>query len=148
MKFTTLLLIFVLLALMSMGQFVSRDEAFSVGNNFYVHKAAAFDMTVKSNDIVKEDLIVSQDGNPCMYVFNYKGGGYILMGADKRAVPVLAYSFEGSLDFSDIAPATQSWLESYMQQYDLIIEQDIEATPRLAEIWESASKNTFNPIAR
>lgn len=143
MKFTTLFLTFVLLALMSMGQFVSRDEAFSAANNFYVHKAAAFDMTVKSQDLVKEDLIMSPDGNPCMYIFNYKDGGYILMGADKRAVPVLAYSFEGSLNIADMAPATNSWLQSYIEQYDLIIEQNIESTPRLAEMWESASKNTL-----
>ncbi|WP_158993329.1 Spi family protease inhibitor [Mucilaginibacter sp. L196] len=44
---------------------------------------------------VLDSLAVPDNINPSYYIFNYVGGGYLVMPADKRVEPVLAYSNDG-----------------------------------------------------
>jgi Spi protease inhibitor len=37
-------------------------------------------------------------GAPALYVFNFKGGGFLVLAADKRQEPVVAFSEEGDFD--------------------------------------------------
>ncbi|PLX06636.1 MAG: hypothetical protein C0596_15055 [Marinilabiliales bacterium] len=123
------------------AQAISKDEAIIAGSNFYKHKAQAFDL-VKSTPVVKEErLIKSPAGNDALYVLNYQKGGFVIVSANKSIAPVLAYSFESTFDYDDLAPANQLWIDKYMEQLDLIIENDIENDYRIDQMWEEVLNN-------
>jgi len=48
---------------------------------------------------------------PAFYIFNYQGGGYIILAADRRIEPVLAYSETGKFQKSGLLPdGLATWL--------------------------------------
>ncbi len=53
---------------------------------------------------------------PAVYVFNSENGGYVVVSADDRAVPMLGYSDEGAIDPQNMAPALKYWLGEYARQ--------------------------------
>lgn len=54
--------------------------------------------------------IFSEDGTPVMRVFNYGKSGFIILAADRRANPVLAYSDETNFPSDTIPAAAEAWL--------------------------------------
>ena len=136
MKRLIVLLPFLVFSLFVFSQEVSKEEAMHIGERFYKHKAMAF--SIGKSDIVvnSEYLIKSLSGKESIYVFNYSDGGFVLVSADRRAAPVLAYSFESEFDIDNIAPATQLWIDKYLEQYDLIVENDVVADERMVQMWD------------
>lgn len=52
---------------------------------------------------------------PTVYVFD-SGDGYLLLGADDVAAPLLGYSDSGKFDLSNLPPQMKWWLEEYSRQ--------------------------------
>ena len=50
------------------------------------------------------------------YVFNREGGGFIIVSADRRCRPVLAYSHTGIFDTADMPGNLSSWLQGYRDE--------------------------------
>ena len=50
-----------------------------------------------------------EDNTPSMYIINYEGGGFVLVGATKNYYPILAYSDTNSIN---IEKAKQSGLRN------------------------------------
>lgn len=50
------------------------------------------------------------------YVFNRSEGGFIIVGGDRVARPILGYSNEDSFSPEQLPPALQWWLEGYEQE--------------------------------
>ena len=48
----------------------------------------------------------------CYYVINFDNG-FVILAADDRVVPVLAYSTAGIFDTTNVPPAVAEWLEGY-----------------------------------
>jgi hypothetical protein len=117
------------------AQNVSREEALQVGENYFKNSAAQFGITKDVFVVESENFLQTDNGNPAIYVFNFKDGGFVLVSADKRTMPVFAYSTESSFDLQDIAPATQLWIDKYMEQTDLIINQNIVADEKVKKAW-------------
>lgn len=61
------------------------------------------------------------NGNTCFYVFNYDDG-FVMISADDRVKPVLAYSEEGVFNVNNISDG----LEYYMKHYASTITDIIE----------------------
>lgn len=52
-----------------------------------------------------------------LYVFSYSGdNGFLILPADDRAYPILAYSDNSIFDKDNIAPGAQYWIDYYTQQ--------------------------------
>lgn len=56
---------------------------------------------------------------PSYYINNLEGGGWVLVSADKKTGPVIAYSENGSYDTLTLPQVMKDW----MAQYDTIIEK-------------------------
>ncbi len=70
------------------------------------------------------------------YVFNFtNGNGFVMVSADDKIIPVLAYSGETVFDINHIAPATKAWIEGYKNQIAYVIEHDLPAQPGTPESW-------------
>lgn len=51
-----------------------------------------------------------------IYLFERKGGGWVIVAADDCVKPILGYSTSGRLDPSDLPPALRQWLGGYEEQ--------------------------------
>lgn len=126
----------------SNAQNVSREEALLTGSKFYKQHAQFFNIDKSSLNVENESVLKSKSGKDCIYVFRFENSGYILVSADNRAFPVLAYSFEDDFNIDDIAPASKLWLDKYLEQFDIIEENSLEATENIKTAWKSYSSNS------
>ena len=86
---------------------VSPGEALARVGSSHVRGAKASAPRYIGTDRVRVD-------KPSMYLFTYSGSdGFMLLPADDRVAPLLAYSETGSFDFENMAPATEWWLGLY-----------------------------------
>ncbi len=62
-----------------------------------------------------------QQGVEQFYVFNAdQQGGFVIVSADDRTIPVLGYSETGSLDYAALPSHIKAWLDSYADQIKAI----------------------------
>lgn len=75
------------------------------GNDSNLTTRSGTEITVPSmptDKIVKDvKTIYGQDKAPSMYVINYEGGGFVIVGATKNYYPILAFSETNSMDVED-----------------------------------------------
>ncbi|GEM_PF-1308599 len=82
---------------------------------------------------------MTMDSTAGFYVFNADGGGFVLVSGDDRAVPVLAYSDEGSLDINNAPENVRAWLDIYEHQMQLISHSDLEVSePVTDNVYDTA----------
>jgi hypothetical protein len=70
----------------------------------------------------------SVEGN-AYYVFNIKGGGWVIIAGDDRANQVLAYSDRGSLDMNQLPENTKGYLDRYKAQIEFMQNYKGEVKP-------------------
>jgi hypothetical protein len=60
---------------------------------------------------VLDKFTVTEEGSnkPAFYVFNYEGGGFVVIAADKRIMPVMAYSEGGYYDQQNKPYGLKMW---------------------------------------
>lgn len=145
-KVSISVLILVFISIFTLGGFsqsVSKEDAQNLGKAFINHNLAAFNYE-KTKSVVEDYFTFkSIDNQPIIHVFNYQDGGFILVSADKRAAPILGYSFESQLDINNIAPATEAWINSYALQIEEIIKNNYESCERIDEMWYDIEHNKF-----
>jgi len=60
---------------------------------------------------IKNSITVPDDANPSYYIFNYVEGGYVIVAADKRVEPILAYCDKGAFSSKGrISQGLGQWL--------------------------------------
>ena len=64
-----------------------------------------------------------------LILLNREGGGFVILSADDRALPVLGYSASGTLDPQRMPINMRLWLQGYEQQVTLACQYDTPALP-------------------
>jgi len=100
--------------------------------------------TVSSINEVK-----NTDNKVFLYIINYSGGGFVIMPADKRIQPILAYSVsnEFSYDESLIPDGLKFWLNDILFQISEIQNNNIKQSNEVRLAWEHVQQiitNNFN----
>ncbi len=140
---------FVILCVLSFGvlsmysQQVSFEEAKKTAQNF-------FGKSQKSLQSCAEIAVIEND--TFYYVFN-ANNGFVIISAEKKAIPVLAYSDAGIYDPENIIPPVKMWLDYYQNQLSAI-RNDVEFLPKekVSLSWEAlekpskAHKSTTTPM--
>lgn len=94
--------------------FISLKESKSIADSlqqFIIHSKTKANTGVnKSSNTVLEKEIAGSDGTVVMRIFNYTDGGFIILAADRRANPVLAYSDESTFSSGIVGIAADAWL--------------------------------------
>ena len=62
----------------------------------------------------------SKDAAPSIYVFNIDGGGFVVVSAEEKVKPVLAYSTSGSFDVEKVLLTRQIGVQCADKLYALI----------------------------
>ena len=82
----------------------------------------------------------TESGTNALYVFNFEGG-YIIVAADDVAQPILAYGEEGNFDANNIADGLAYYLRHYARQIEYAVNNNMTATPEIAEQWEQIRRD-------
>ena len=96
-----------------------------------------------SKQVASLDLAYTQtteSGANALYVFNFDGG-YIIVAADDVAQPILAYGEEGNFDADNIADGLAYYLRHYARQIEYAVNNNMTASPEIAEQWEQIKSN-------
>lgn len=82
----------------------------------------------------------SENGVPLLYLFNIDSVGFVIVSADNRVKPVLAYSTQTILT-DNHSPGFHSWVREYCQQLEVAkLELEDVPTPE----WEKYLKKEFD----
>lgn len=90
------------------------------------------------------------NGNACFYVFNYDDG-FVMISADDRVKPVLAYSEEGAFNVNNISDGLEYYMKHYASTITDIIENDRIATQDIIDEWNLVAGKgviTEKPLSR
>jgi len=98
--------------------FISKKNVIA-GTTF---KSASAD-AIKLSHVEKSSV----EGN-AFYVFNFDGGGWVIIAGDDRANQVLAYNTTGSLDMNNLPENTKGYLNMYKRQIEKVQNYNGELT--------------------
>jgi hypothetical protein len=113
------------------SQQVSFEEAKKTAQNFFGKSQKSLQSCV--------DIAINKN-DTLFYVFN-ANNGFVVISAEKKATPILAYSDEGVYDPENVIPPVKMWLDYYQSQLSAI-RNDIEFSPteKVIDSWEALEK--------
>jgi len=124
---------------------ITVEQAKTVAGNFYSSRSHIGNQDIQRTAVTLE--LYSEQKNDDMnfcYIFNVGNKqGFVIISADDDAFPVLAYSFKGSFDIENIAPATREMLESYHQQILEIQTKHLKADENIKQQWKNFSSEGY-----
>lgn len=134
MKKISVLFLYCLMTTMLIAAPVGQQTAQKAGLKFLT---SVQQMKVGANDFQLAYVASSElDGSPCFYVFN-AGNGFVLVSGNDCAQPILGYSTQNRFDATDMPENLKVYLQSYVQQFELAKEQNIEADAKIQREWQA-----------
>ncbi len=118
---------------------VSQQKAQKLGAKFLSTTA----VSQKTADIQLNlvSVAANRDAND-YYVFNVSNGeGFVIVAADDRVKPILAYSTSGSFDPNNMSEGFQYTLDGFREEIQYVREHNLTATPDIVAEWNAVSKN-------
>lgn len=130
------------------AEFVSADEAKTIAAAVQFGSAetgaTGSQATTRSASLDKKAVlnvtpVAETTGSTAFYVINYEGGGFMILSADKRVDPVLAYSETSTFPMNDpkgLPGGLVDWMtetKAYIQDVRM---KNLPLTERMAAAWE------------
>ena len=109
MKILTYILIIISLVL---GEPISNDIALNVAKNTFIRYHQSKNI---ENFKIKNIETLSSDDIPLIYIFQLQPKGFIMISADNKATPVLAYGFESNFKLEQM-PSNLSYIINYYKE--------------------------------
>lgn len=136
-------------ALQAENYFVKEQEAcvFAVELSFPNELQSLKSAKNNSDKVVKKvkDITPIPDGDKltAYYVINYENGGFAILSADKRFIPLLAFSESSSLPigFEKCPPALVSCLSSLKENIEFVRKNNVPATKEIQQLWKKFSNS-------
>ncbi len=138
-KLSTLLISFLVVTF-AFGKSVTFEKAGQVANNYFGLYSG------KANHTVANSFSKSLDGITTYYVFNYTGGGFVVVSADDAAIPVLAQSNEGFVENIITNPATKMMFDNYSEEIAYLVKTGADNSQSLPE-WNAILNNNMDAPA-
>jgi len=124
---------------------VSVAQARKVAVRYYFEKVNYFETTELTEIKIIDEFVESDNNsNPLFYVFNINHGGFVIVAADDRSFPVLAYSFTGKYSAKNQPPAFNFWMNSYKEQISGVRKQNIIQNARIEDCWNEYQ--SYDPL--
>jgi hypothetical protein len=134
----------------------NRKVPFEVSLDDAVQIAAKYDLTLNKNvvskkakidgnsDVDKKETIVDGNKIPLFHVLNYAKGGFIIVSADLRTIPVLAFSDKGSFETREIPDGVKQWFEESKDKVKKVKKDNKDADPIIVKAWKEYLKGELN----
>jgi hypothetical protein len=117
---------------------VDQQKAQKLGAKFL----STTSISQKSADIQLNlvSVAANRDAND-YYVFNVSNGeGFVIVAADDRVKPILAYSTTGSFDPNNMSEGFQYTLDGFREEIQYVREHNLTATPDIIAEWRSVNE--------
>lgn len=115
---------------------VTIGQARIVADNYFSH------YTEKDNLVLNNSFSTQYNGITVYHVFNYVGGGFVVVAADDAVIPVLAESNDGHMGQNITSPNVKYWFETYSKQIGHIIAAGLDNTETVKQ-WNRIRNNEF-----
>jgi hypothetical protein len=131
-------LLFALLILSSKliySQHVSIETAGQIAENILAEYKSIPVENISFSETIRSD---SSGEQPFWYIFNHNTGGFVMISADERTYPILAFSETGSIphDEESWSPAFKELIENYNLQIEHIIRNQLSKSNETTLLWE------------
>ena len=107
---------------------VNLDDAARYGEKFMTAKARSMQL-----NLVHVEKTAS--GVNAFYVFNCEPSGFVIVAADDRMRPILAYSTEGSFNMAAAEEGPEVFFDVYRTDLETAMAQNLQQTQEIAELW-------------
>jgi hypothetical protein len=135
--------------------FVSEEEARLTAENLLFpprDPPGSRAITLRSSDftdrkeILEVHTIRGGQNSAVFYIINYRGGGFVIISADKRVEPVLAYSGfnEFSMREESYPPGLVDWLEEYVSLVIDVRRENLQPSETIRLMWAQILSGPFN----
>ncbi len=119
-KFTLVIVFFLLSFSSLLAQNIPVGEAEQVAKNFIYEQTGAKQSQIQ---LTSENYVYENETT--FYIFNIKGGGFVLISAEENYNPILAYSFNNDFKVNPKADNIQWVMNNYSQQIKYVRENNI-----------------------
>lgn len=82
------------------------------------------------------------------YIFNIKGGGYIIVSGDDQAAPVLGYSNKGQIDANNQPEPLAALLDGYKEEIEYVKTHKIDKTKSFNNRFLDANDGVVEPMLK
>lgn len=144
----TILLMFLLL--LTNAEPIDTVTLKQLATNFYTHLASpaqpsqreagqivkSYYVQLESTDLQRSSTVA------CFHIVNFRGG-FVIIAADDRVEPILAYSTESSFIAENIPDNVAAWLDNYQQEISYILSHDTSASNNVNEQWFQLKHNNI-----
>ncbi|RQO31905.1 hypothetical protein DBR32_03615 [Taibaiella sp. KBW10] len=123
---------------------VSSDVALTAARNFYASQTGSLAPQLQLAGTYKTE----KGDIPTLYVFeNQAGNGFVIVSAENHVQPILGYSTESKFYAVDgrNSPEAAYWLNTYTQQIEYVIDNNIAATAKVTAQWNSWLQSQTRP---
>lgn len=96
---------------------------------------------VAAQRVIKEVITLGDTKMPSMYVFNYADDGFVILSAEQKFYPVLAYVPEGSYEVKNVPPAVKLWQDIVIEDIRSVREGKISFGDTIPWEWERLLDN-------
>ena len=91
---------------------VSRQEAYQAAATL-IRTLDITNEVHRANGTLQDEIEAIDCPFPELYAFTVNGNGFVILSNDKNTEPILGYSFENPISFSDMPDNLRLWLEGY-----------------------------------
>jgi hypothetical protein len=114
---------------------IDLNRAIQVANN-KINKETS---NVSNSRILSQTFIIKgKNGDNVFYIINFKDGGYAIVSASDAVRPILAYGLTGNLDTTNLPSPMKTLLETYRDQIQYVVKNDIHSTKEIKVLWTDA----------
>lgn len=129
---------------------VSEDVALNIAKGLFKNNSNPLARGGINTSKTIEDLTTYKTANVenAFYVINYNEGGFVIIAADDRVSPMLAYADEGkfSADINQIPEPVLSWMEEEKEIVQDVKDQNAIQIPAIKNEWDVALGRSAPPI--
>ena len=83
----------------------------------------------------------THEGKAVYYILNYKEGGFVIVSADKKAKPIIGYSFRNRFETPSANPALNAWMKRYETEIYLAEQSEQAAPSSTLQMWKRLADN-------
>lgn len=127
-------------------EIVEIDDAKTIAENLVFPDASNL-KAAKEKKQIREINTISNNGVPYFYIINFsQDKGFIIISADKRSMPILAFSGRGYIDLQNLPGGLEKWIEESKFYIESMKADTSKQIPFNKFLWSEIDKLILPPI--
>ncbi|GAP43999.1 protein containing Por secretion system C-terminal sorting domain [Lentimicrobium saccharophilum] len=131
----------LMLSVLSLAKPVTMEDARVVADIYFSHFSGRVDpVLLDFTGLTYDNILV-------YYVFNYSGGGFVVVAADDAVIPIMAQANAGYLEKSSPCPSVKFWFESISKEVFRIVSMGADNSATIKR-WDRIRNHEFSYLTR